>query len=106
MVKNKYTSPNTLATKPTLGTHGKEQVHLTEHSGHKAQGELGGEEGEEPGGGVQRWGNLVLLKVVVEILVVVMDQTHQLVQPHLSMHTNTGKPHCQTVDRGVECAEV
>ena len=66
---------------------GKAECVLTENPGHKAEGELRGEEREEPRRGIQRGRDIVLLKVVVQIFVVVVDQTHQLVQPHLVTHT-------------------
>lgn len=57
---------------------------LTKDSGHKAKGEVRGEGGEEPGGGVQAGSNLLLLQVAVEIPVVVVKQPRQLVHLNLT----------------------
>ena len=59
----------------------------TEAAGHEAERELGGEQGEEPGGSVQRRGDFVALEVVVEVTVVVVNQAGQLVQLDLKHNT-------------------
>lgn len=57
---------------------------LTKDSGHKAEGEVWGEGGEKPGGGIQAGPNLLLLQVAVEIPVVIMEQPRQLVHLNLA----------------------
>lgn len=59
---------------------------LTEDSGHKPQGELGGEHGEKPGRGVEAGADLVLLQVVVEVPVVVVEEPRELVHLDLQGH--------------------
>lgn len=59
---------------------------LTEDSGHKSQGELGGEHGEKPGRGVEAGADLVLLQVVVEVSVVVVEEPRELVHLDLQGH--------------------
>ena len=49
----------------------------------QAERELGGEEGEEPGGGVQRGWHLQLLQVPVQLGQAVVQQPLQLVLLHL-----------------------
>lgn len=66
---------------------------LTEDSGHKAQGELGGEHGEEPGRGVEAGADLVLLQVVVEVPVVVVQEPRELV--HLDLQGHRVSAHSQ-----------
>ena len=56
---------------------------LTEDPGDEAQGEVGGEDGEEPGRGVQAGADLVQLQVAVQVPVVVVQQSGQLV--HLDL---------------------
>lgn len=55
----------------------------TEDAGHEAEGELRGEEREEPGRRVEAGADLVLLQVVVQLAVVVVQQPGQLV--HLNL---------------------
>ena len=62
---------------------------VTEDTGDEAEGELGGEEREEPGRGVQAGADLLLLQVVVEFPVVVMQQPRQLV--HLNLRGAGGR---------------
>lgn len=56
---------------------------LTKDSCHKAEGEVWGKSGEEPRRGVQTGPDLLLLQVAVEIPVIVVEQTRQLV--HLNL---------------------
>lgn len=55
----------------------------TKDAGHKVEGELRGEEREEPRRRVEAGADLVLLKVVVQVTVVVVQQPGQLV--HLNL---------------------
>lgn len=55
----------------------------TEDAGHEAEGELRGEEREEPGRRVEARADLVLLEVVVQLAVVVVQQPGELV--HLNL---------------------
>lgn len=55
----------------------------TKYTGNKAERELRGEESEEPRCGVQAGADLVLLQVSVQVTVIVMQQTGQLV--HLDL---------------------
>lgn len=51
----------------------KKKYIYTKDAGHKAEGELWGEESEEPRCCVEARGDLVLLKVVVQLVVVVVQ---------------------------------
>lgn len=55
----------------------------TKDAGHEAEGELRGEEREEPGRRVEARADLVLLEVVVQLAVVVVQQPGELV--HLNL---------------------
>ena len=46
---------------------------LTKHSSNKTQWKLRSKEGEEPGSSIQGGGNLMGLKMVIELLIVIMD---------------------------------
>jgi len=56
---------------------------LTKDSSHKAQWELWSEQCEEPGSRVQRGGDVVGLEMLVQLAVVVVQQTRQLIQLNL-----------------------
>lgn len=55
----------------------------TKYTGNKTKRELRGEESEEPGCGVQAGADLVLLQVSVQVTVIVVQQSGQLV--HLDL---------------------
>lgn len=57
----------------------------TKYTGDKAKLELRGEESEKPGCGVQAGTDLVLLQVSVQVTVIIVQQSGQLV--HLDLHT-------------------
>lgn len=61
----------------------------TKDAGHKAEGELRGKEREEPRRGVEARADLVLLKVVVQLTVIVVQQPGELVHLNLHTHINT-----------------
>lgn len=74
----------------------------TEDAGHKVEGELRGEQREEPRRRVEAGADLVLLKVVVQVTVVVVQQPGQLVHLNLRRqreessikHTHTQRTSC------------
>lgn len=68
---------------------------LTKHTGHEAEGEVWGEQSEEPGGGVQAGPDLLLLQVAVQISVVVVKQPRQLV--HLNLTDQTRFRHITSI---------
>lgn len=64
---------------------------ITEDTGDEAQGEVRGEDGEEPGRGVQAGADLLLLQVVVQVPVVVVQQPGQLVHLDLRRRRRGGE---------------
>ena len=85
---NTHTHTNT-----NTHTHTNTQTHNrhTEDACDKAEGELGGEECEEPGGGVETGADLMVLQVAIELPVVVVQQSGQLVHLDLTQtHTAFG----------------
>lgn len=57
----------------------------TENTWHKAEWELWGKEREEPRGCVKAWADLVILEVIVQLAVIVVEQSGELV------HLNLGR---------------
>lgn len=75
--------------KQTINLKRKKRYVYTKDAGHKAEGELRGKEREEPRCGVEARADLVLLKVVVQLTVIVVQQPGELVHLNLHTHINT-----------------
>lgn len=58
----------------------------TKNTRHKAKWELRGEECEEPRCCVKAWADLVILEVIVQLTVVVVEQSGELVHLNLRLH--------------------
>lgn len=67
----------------------RKEVKYTKYTGNKAKLELRGEESEKPGRGVQAGTDLVLLQVSVQVTVIVVQQSGQLV--HLDLQRERKK---------------
>lgn len=57
---------------------------LTKHSGNKAKWELRCEDCQEPRSSIQCWRNVMLLKMLIKVTMIVMQQTGELV--HLNLN--------------------